>query len=58
MFRRFAWKYGINLTINDSINPPLAVQAILGGKLGFMSAIGTAPAWQQRVAMPAHLPLA
>jgi ABC-type nitrate/sulfonate/bicarbonate transport system substrate-binding protein len=35
-------KYGINLTIDDSIAPPLAVQAILGGSLDFMSAIGTA----------------
>jgi NitT/TauT family transport system substrate-binding protein len=35
-------KYGINLTIDTSIAPPLAVQAILGGTLDFMSAIGTA----------------
>jgi ABC-type nitrate/sulfonate/bicarbonate transport system substrate-binding protein len=35
-------KYGINLTIDDTIAPPLAVQAILGGSLDFMSAIGTA----------------
>lgn len=35
-------KYGINLTIDPNINPPLAVQAILGGSLDFMAAIGTA----------------
>jgi ABC-type nitrate/sulfonate/bicarbonate transport system substrate-binding protein len=35
-------KYGINLTIDDTIAPPLAVQSILGGSLDFMAAIGTA----------------
>ena len=35
-------KYGINLTIDSAISPPLAVQSILSGKLDFMAAIGTA----------------
>jgi NitT/TauT family transport system substrate-binding protein len=35
-------KFGINLTIDDSIAPPLAVDSILGGSLDFMAAIGTA----------------